>query len=126
VQIKNRSLSHVGAHKTSVEYTVADVVQVLQEHLGQRLTAHVAGVKDVKAVKAWVSGTRSPHEGAELRLRATLQIFLLLQSEENAHTARAWLIGMNPQLGDETPADAIREGNVRDVLAAAKAYITGG
>jgi hypothetical protein len=126
VEITNRSRSHVEAHKTSVEYTVADVVQVLQEHLGQRLTAHVAGVEDVKAVKEWASGNRTPREGAERRLRATLQIFLLLQSEENAHTARAWLIGMNPQLGDETPADAIRAGNFRDVLAAAKAYITGG
>jgi hypothetical protein len=126
VQITTRSRSPEDAHKTSVEYTVADVVHVLQGHLGQRLTAYVAGVEDVKAVKEWASGRRNPREGAERRLRATLQIFLLLQSEENAHTARAWLIGMNPQLDDETPADAIREGKVRDVLAAAKAYSTGG
>jgi len=121
-----RNRSQEAAHRTSVSYEVHDVASILKEHLGVKLTAYVAGVQDTKAVAAWSRGTRKPQPDAEGRLRAALQVFVLLQSEENAHTARAWLIGMNPQLGDEAPAHALREGRLKDVLAAAKAYIAGG
>lgn len=123
IQLRRR---HEAAHRRSVEYSVRDVAAVLEEHLGRRLVAHVAGVADPKAVGAWSAGTRTPHPEAEARLRTLLQIFVLLQSEENAHTARAWLIGMNPQLNDEAPADALREDRVKDVLAAARSYAAGG
>lgn len=113
------------AHRLSVEYSTQDVAGVLLEQLGRKLTAHVSGVADPGAVTGWTKG-RKPHPDAEERLRATLQVFTLLQAEENSHVARAWLIGMNPQLDDGAPADALREGRYRDVLAAARAYLAGG
>ena len=39
---------------------------------------------------------------------------------------RAWFIGMNPQLDDESPAEVIREGRVKDALTAAKTFVSGG
>jgi hypothetical protein len=114
------------AHRASVDYTVQDVARVLQEHLGRKLTVYIAGVEDPKAASEWAKGTRTPQPEAERRLRAALQVFSLLLAEDSAHTARAWMIGMNPQLGDDAPADVLREGRLKDVLSAAKAYIVGG
>ena len=55
-----------------------------------------------------------------------VQVFQLLQAEESPHTVRAWFVGLNPQLDDVAPAEAIRAGQLRDVLVAARAYVSGG
>lgn len=109
-----------------IEHSLADIAKVLQEHLGQRLTAHMAGLSDPKAIGQIARGRRTPREGSEKRLRAAYNVLTLLLDEESAHTARAWFIGMNPQLDDDAPADVIREGRLRDVVAAARSYSTGG
>jgi hypothetical protein len=33
---------------------------------------------------------------------------------------------MNPQLDDDSPAESIREGRLKEALSAAKAFISGG
>jgi len=38
----------------------------------------------------------------------------------------AWFLGLNPQLDDRSPAQSIREGDFRDVLVAAKAFLAWG
>lgn len=106
--------------------SVADVAGYLQEVLGQKLVAYMAGVEDVKAVGQWAAGKRSPHPDNERRLRAAFQIFHMLQEAESPHTVRAWLIGLNPQLDDRSPATLIREDSTRDVLVAVKAFLAGG
>jgi hypothetical protein len=114
------------AHKRSVTFEIDDIAEFLQENLGQKLVAYMAEVSDAKTVGKWASGAQKPRPDADSRLRAAFQIFHLLQSEESPHTVRAWFIGMNPQLDDESPAQAIREGRMRDALVAAKAYVAGG
>lgn len=114
------------AHRTTVESSTADIAAYLQEVLGQKLTAYVAGVSDEKTVARWASGNRNPRADSEARLRAAFHVFQLLNTEEAAHTARAWFGGLNPQLDDISPAAAIRNGRLRDVLVAAKAYLAGG
>jgi hypothetical protein len=64
--------------------------------------------------------------GTEAKLRGAFQVFQLLLTEESPHTVRAWFVGLNPQLDDESPATAISEGRIRDVLVAAKAFLAGG
>ncbi len=113
------------AHQRAVTFAVADIAGFLQENLGQKLVAYLANVADPKTVGKWAAG-QHPRDDAEQRLRAAFQIFHLLQHEESAHTVRAWFIGMNPQLDDDSPAQAIREGRLRDALVAAKAYVAGG
>ena len=114
------------AHRKAVESSIADVVGYLQEVLGQKLVAHIAGVSDPRTVARWTAGDRSPRSENEQRLRCAYQTFQLLLAEESPHTVRVWFLGLNPQLDDQSPAQSIREGNFRDVLVAAKAYLAGG
>jgi len=121
VQARSRA-----AHQKAVEFSVADIARFLQETLGQKLVAYIATVSDPKAVGDWARGVHAPRPESEQRLRTAFHVFHLLQNEESPHTVRAWLVGVNPQLDDETPVDAIREGRLKDVVVAAKAYIAGG
>jgi hypothetical protein len=109
-----------------VTFDIADIAEFLQDTLGQKLVAYMANVEDPKTVGHWIRRTHRPRPEAEARLRAAFQVFHLLQNEESPHTVRAWLIGMNPQLDDESPAEAIRSGQLKAVWVAAKAYVSGG
>jgi hypothetical protein len=114
------------AHARSVQLGIADVAGFLREMLGPRLTALIAGTKDPSAVAHWAAGDRTPRPDPERRLRAAFQVFHLVQSVESPHVARAWFIGMNPQLDDLSPAEALAEDRLREVMAAARAFVSGG
>jgi hypothetical protein len=114
------------AHRTTVESSIQEVTAFLQDVLGQKLVAHMAGVSDPKTVGRWAKGERTPRADAEHRLRESYRIFQLLLTKESPHTVRAWFVGLNPQLDDESPARAIGEGRTRDALVAAKAFLAGG
>lgn len=114
------------AHRASVSHDVADVTGFLAERLGHKLTAYLAGGNDPKAVTGWAQGTRHPRPDVDRRLRAAYQVFVLLASGDSEDTVRSWFIGMNPQLDDRAPIDALRDGDLRDVLVAAQAYRAGG
>jgi len=114
-------------HRTAVASSIADIAAFLQDALGQKLVAFMVEVEDPKTVGRWASGKRLPKDlDVERRLRDAHQIFRLLLTKESPYTVRAWFVGLNPQLGDESPATAIREGRTRDVLVAAKAFLAGG
>lgn len=115
------------AHRKTVESSIADIAAFLQDAMGQRLIAYMVSVEDPKTVGRWGSEKRLPQDPAtEQKLRAAYQVFRLLATEESPHTVRAWFVGLNPQLDDESPATAIREGRIRDALVAAKAFLAGG
>ncbi|MFD3503475.1 XRE family transcriptional regulator [Streptomyces sp. NPDC058676] len=114
------------AHRHTVRMSIADIARFLQDNLGQRLTARITNLSDHRQVGKWASGENAPRPEAEERLRAALQVFHLIQDAESLSTARAWLIGMNPQLNDEAPLTVIAEGRYRDVMVAARAYVDGG
>jgi hypothetical protein len=113
------------AHRRSVKWDLDHVAAFLSEQLGQKLVGHLAKV-DPKTVGHWARAEQTPRTEAEKRLRMAFQVFQLLQAEDDAHTVRAWFIGINPQLDDQAPADAIRDGRLQDVWVAAQAYIAGG
>jgi hypothetical protein len=114
------------AHERSVSMDISAVAGYLQEVLGQKLVAYMTGIRDAKGVGQWARGAQVPRLEAEKHLRAAYQILHLLLGSDSPHVARAWFIGMNPQLDDESPADAIREGQLRDALLAAQAFVSGG
>ena len=120
----NRAL--IQAHRESITVDVTEIARFLQENLGQRLTALLAGLNDPKGVGRWVSGKNHPQPSMEARLQCGYQVFHLVQSVESPHTVRAWFIGMNPQLDDASPAEAIAEDRFREVMAAARAFVVGG
>jgi hypothetical protein len=84
-------------------------------------------VRDGKTVTRWANGEVSDVRDytVEQRLRTAYEIAQLLLIEESPRTVRAWFIGLNPELGDTSPAEAISEGRLKDVLAAARAFIAG-
>lgn len=112
------------AHRKSVESPSAEMAAHLEDALGRKLVAYITGVSDPKAVGRWANGERSPSAENEKRLQAAYYIFWLLARGEGPHTIRAWFAGMNPLLDDEAPATVIREGQLREALAAAKAFVS--
>jgi hypothetical protein len=114
------------AHRRVTESSIEQITEYLEEVLGRKLVATLASVKDQNAVARWAAGERAPRAGAEERLRAAYQIFRLLLAAESPHTVRAWFIGLNPQLNDESPILVIQEGRFQEAMVAARAYLSGG
>jgi hypothetical protein len=112
------------AHAQATRLEITAIVQSLQETLGQRLTAVVAGVSDAKAVGKWAKGARDPQPETEAKLRSAFQVTQLLLERESPDTVRAWFIGMNPDLDDQAPALLIGQEPKR-VLLAARAFLSG-
>ncbi len=115
-------------HHQAISMPVSEVAGFLQNLLSRRLTAYIAGVGNGKTVNRWASGEVADIRDytVEQRLRTTYEIAQLLIGYDSAQTVKAWFIGLNPQLGDVSPAEAINEGRLKESLAAARAFTTGG
>src|SRR5690606_18028650 len=115
-------------HRQAVSAPLTEVAGLLQEVLSRRLTAFIAGVKDGKTVSRWANGevTEIREHETEQRLRMAYEIAQLLLLHASPQTVKAWFIGLNPQLDDRSPAEVIREGQLREALAAARAFVVGG
>jgi hypothetical protein len=116
------------AHRQAIRASVQEVAATLQELLSRRVTAYLAGVGDGKTVARWATGqvTEIRDDAVERRLRRAYEIAHLLLQVDSAATVRAWFIGLNPQLGDVSPAEAIHDGQLQEALIAARAFIVGG
>lgn len=115
------------AHRQAVITPMSDVVSFLQDLLGRRLVAYVAGVKDAKTVSRWANGeVESVRQESEARVRTAYEVAQLLVQFDSPRIVKAWFIGLNPQLGDISPAEAIKEGKLKEVKASARAFVAGG
>jgi hypothetical protein len=116
------------AHREASTASIQEVSRLLQEVLSRRLTAYIAGVRDAKTVTRWATGevTEVRDYETERRLRTAYEITQLLLAVESPQTVRAWFIGLNPELDDTSPAEAINEGRQRDALLAARAFMVNG
>ncbi len=115
------------AYRQSVQTPVSDIATFLQEWLSPRLSAYVVGVKDTKTVARWAKGEVTDlRQSNEEKLRTAYAIAQLLMQYDSPQTVRAWFIGLNPQLGDVSPAETIRKGQIQEALAAARAFVVGG
>jgi len=92
------------------------VASYLQDTLGQKLTAYVAGLTDPKSVGAWIRGVNDPRDATVMRLRCAYQAVRMLVEAYDADTAKAWLLGTNTRLNDEAPAYLLRNAKVVDDL----------
>lgn len=118
----------VEAHRRAVNESVATIASVLQEVLSRRLTAYIVGVKDAKTVGRWASGevTEIRDPGVEQRLRTAFAITQLVLGVTSPRVVKAWFLGMSPELDDRSPAEAIRDGQGREAMLAARAFVTNG
>jgi hypothetical protein len=103
---------------------VAGMVELVQRVLGRALFA-ITLDRNPKTIARWVNG-ELPRESEEQRLRDLTQILELMLLEEEPSVVRAWFMGMNPQLDDESPAEVFAAGRARDVIAAARAFLNAG
>lgn len=116
------------AHDKAIRTSAPDIARYFQDLVGQKLTAYMTGVHDPKAIGKWASGQRAPRGESERRLRDAYQIAMLISMYDSDSTVRAWLVGMNPLLGDRAPAAVIAENDdgAAQALAAAKAFLANG
>jgi hypothetical protein len=117
------------AHRESVQLPFPELVSRLSTLIGRKLTAYVAGVKDVRAVDGWTKGN-APYRDVEPRVRLTFQVVRTLADYDSPQVVQAWLTGINPELGDRVPVRLLRNGRLDiigpEVMAAARAFVAGG
>jgi len=118
------------AHTRAIRLPLPEVVTELSRILGLKLTAYVGNVKETRAVSEWAAGSREPSAGVQRRLRLALQVADAIARVDGDEVARAWFQGLNPQLGDRSPARLLREGDLDEVgpevVGAARAFLAGG
>lgn len=112
-------------YSKSVQLDIGDVAADLQQHLGHDLLAVIVN-KDVRTLTRWSSGTAHPPGAEEKLLRDAYLVLEVLLTLEESSVSRAWFMGMNPQLDDASPAEALAAGQAWLVLAAARSYIDAG
>ena len=113
--------------RQAVAGDISHLARFLQDHLGQRMTAYLSGIRDPKMVGQWAAGKVQPRPLPSFRLRSAYQAARYLVDAYGDETARAWFFGMNPSLDDEAPAYVLRHGSTPDdwryVVAAAKEFV---
>jgi len=113
------------AHNDSIQISTQDVASELARVLGRQLLGIIVD-KGARTVQRWIAGEHSPSTDDEKRLRNSYQVYLLLATVEGDYTIRAWFMGMNPQLQDESPVEALASDKAPEVMAAARAFVAGG
>ena len=73
----------------------------------------------------WLGADLARHLTTARQQDVAWQVMRRLADRECPGVARAWMLGMNPHLGDESPLLAIVAGRAGDVEAAARAYLDG-
>jgi hypothetical protein len=129
VTVISPSRPDLPAYRESTTTPFPKLVQILTGIIGKKLTAYVAGVKDVRALDRWMEGAE-PYKNAEQRLRFTFRVVRTLQSSDHPAVVQAWLTGLNPELNDRVPIRLLREGRLEtvapEILGAVRAFLAGG
>jgi len=102
----------VRAHRTSIKGSMSSVTEQLTEILGAQLVAYIGSVKETRAVREWIAGTRVPRGDAAQRLRLAYRVAKCIAESDGIETAQAWFLGLNPLLGNVSPARLIRTGDL--------------
>jgi hypothetical protein len=104
-------LTAVAAHRLDDEAatrSIREIAAYLQEAVGQRVAAAIAGLADAKQVGRYARvGGPEPHDATERRLREGYKVVKMLVDAYDAKTARAWLFGINTRLDDRAPIEVL-------------------
>ena len=91
------------AHHRTTTSDWRTVTNTLVETLGTSLVALIADVAP-ETVGRWSRGaSANPRAVKERRIREAFRIYLELVVTDSPHTVRAWFMGANPELGDDSP-----------------------
>lgn len=113
-------------HSQTTRLAPAELVRRLNDDLGATLVAGLAGVRDRKLPYKWATaGGPVPNDEALRRLLVAHRAWVLVSDADNDYVARAWFIGANPRLDEESPVARLRAGDLVQVMAAARAFAAG-
>ena len=119
----------LAAHREATSLPFSKLIQEIIAVIGRKLTAYIAGVKDVRALDRWIDGA-APYKSAEERLRFAFRVIKTLENYDHASVVQAWLTGLNPELQDRVPIRLLREGDLEtvgpEILGAVRAFVAGG
>lgn len=115
----------IESHRKAVNASLEEMAATLVTSLGRVITAYIVGVRNPKTISRWASGEVASVRDrySEERLLAAFQIVRFLMEYEGVSTIRAFMLGMNPDLNDASPADRLREGDYKEVMRAAKSLV---
>lgn len=129
MEVLSPSRPDLAAHREATASPFPNLIKELVHLIGKKLTAYIAGVKDVRALDRWMEGA-APYKNAEDRLRFAYRVVKTLEKHDHAAVAQAWLTGLNPELNDQVPIRLLREGNLEkvgpEILGAVRAFVAGG
>ena len=99
------------SHRLDDEATtrpIREIAAYLQEAVGQRVAAAIAGLIDAKQIGRYArDGGPEPHGATERRLREGYKVVRMLVDAYDAKTARAWLFGTNTRLDHNAPIEVL-------------------
>ena len=117
-------------HTRAVRLPVPALIGELREILGAKLVAYIGSVGETRAVREWAEGTRAPKGDTTERLRVAFQVAKGIAEIDGREITQAWFQGLNPLLGDVSPARLIREGELatdgRRVISAGRDFLAEG
>jgi hypothetical protein len=106
------------------------LISELREILGARLVAYIGSVRETRAVREWAEGTRAPKGDTTERLRLAYLVAKDINDTDGSEITQAWFQGLNPLLGDISPARLLREGDIetdgRRIIAAKRYFVLEG
>lgn len=115
-------------HSATMRLPLHLLVADLNANLGNTLVAFIANVRSRQLPTRWASEPgdpqhSEPRDEAKKRLQLAHQAFKAIEEVEDEHIARQWLIGANPWLDGQSPAEQIREYDASAVYAAVRAFL---
>ena len=120
--LQNDNPAILAKYREANSLTLQAVVNRLQEVLTTGLVAYIAGAS-ARSVRNWASGSiQSARLDSMMKLRAALTAMLILQEAEAPETIANWFINVNSYLDDISPSTAMRDGNLRATIKAARVY----
>ena len=115
-------------HRKAMNADLETMASTLVNVMGRAIVAGIVGIRNPKTISRWANGevTSVRDRYSEERLIAAYQVAILLQEHYGNDTIRSFMLGMNPVLNDESPAIALRDGDFKGAINAARNFLAGG
>lgn len=114
----------IAGHGETARLDIHELVRRLNSHLGPLLVASLSGSKDSKLPYKWAKPDGpTPGPAFQKRLQLAHRIWLAVADAESEAIARAWFIGGNPILDEDTPITALREDRHKEASQALSAFL---
>ena len=98
------------AHAQTARMDIHEVVRQLNSHLGPTLVAAMSEQRIQSFPIKWAKADGpTPSPIFQARILLAHRVWSEIAAAESDHIARAWFIGGNPFLGEDTPLTAVRE-----------------